>query len=293
LEGAQSFTTDLRTKFLDNAIRGLYFDLVANPFGSASIDADGYTLRVSGDYRGAEPYVVSVSATSEPYGVTTPESVALYVSESDPPPVALGASALEAAFGNLGTAGTPSKPILVASTRGDGDPLRIPLEPRVDAAGAMGFQILGVTPAYDSVYVDPGEDDLVVEGVDNIDVTYVVGVRATDVFGQATDFEVSVRNVAPPRPVARATPHVMQMPSNAAASTLLISDGLLGSFFTSSLGRVVSFSIQVDPCDVPSRASYSANARTIIVSLAPVTIRVTAYDSLGQASPAPYTISVR
>jgi hypothetical protein len=291
-----SFVTDLRTKFLDNAIRGLSFDIVDNPFGNADIDDDGYTLRVLAGYRGAEPYVVSVTATSEPYGVRAVTSLPLYVSESDPPPVTVGPAALEAAFSGSKTAGTPSSPIMVASRRGDGDPLRIPLEPRVDAHGALSFQVLGVAPVYDSVYVDPSTQpaggDLVIEGIDDLDVTYVVSMRAEDTFGQTTDLSVTVRNVAPPRPVARSTPHIFTMPLTAIGAPLLINGGLLGSFFMSSLGRVVAYSITSDPCDMPARAAYDAKTQTVIVSRAPVTIAVTAYDSLGQASTSPYTLTV-
>jgi len=292
-EGANVATVDLRAAFVDPTLRGMTFAIAGNPFGSAAIDPDGHTLRVTGAFRGAAvgPYAVTVLATTVPYGATTPDALPLLVSESDPAPVRVTPARLASLSPPQPRASLDS-PLLVAATRADGNQVRVALEPRVDAFGPLAFSLVGVSPAsasYDSVYVDPGQNDLVIEGIDVLDVTYTATVLATDVFGQSVELDVVVHNVVPPAPIDPATPVTYVMPPYRRPLVL----GDLASFFTTTAPTPLSsFAISTEPCDYPARATYSASSRSITVTAAPATIRLTAFDELGQASTSPKTIQV-
>jgi len=242
---------------------------------------------------------VTVLASSVPYGTTTPVPLPLYVSESDPVPSVVAMPA-ESAF-------TALSPLLIASTRRNGDPVRVPLEPRVDAFGPLVFSLVGVSPlsaTYESVYVDPGENDLVVEGIDILDITYTVSIRATDAFGQWAEFDIVIHNVAPPAAIDPATDVTLVYPPPYTARPIVIV--ALADYFTSDHPlALVRFSIAVEPCDYPVRATYSSVASVattyspivypahhITVTAFPTTVRLTAYDSLGQASLVPKVFRV-
>jgi hypothetical protein len=272
-------TFDLNAAYEDVGLRGMAFEIASNPFGSASLDPDGHTLRVVGGFRGAaaSPYAVSVVARTLPYGTATAEPLVLEVSESDPAP-------------SLAADGTAEIGVAVAANAPDA--LRVPLEPRVDAIGALTFRILSVLPvSYESVYVDPGENDLVVEGIDDTEVSYTVRIRATDAFDQHVDFDVPVHNRAPPAAVAQPDgPHVVLMTTVLPTqSPIVFYEGALKSYF---VDPVVRFSIAVDPHDSPPRATYNSSNNSVTVTYAPATVSIYGYDDLGQSSALPYVIRV-
>ena len=270
------WTTDLRSRFQDMSLRGMSFGFSSdgNEYASAAIDPDGYTLRITGAHRGAE-YTVGVVGVSEPYGTESLAPLEIRVIESDPPPVAIETAEAAAAAA-----------VRVGANRDDNTPLRLPLYSLIEARGPLVFSLLSVSPTnYDSAYVDVGENDLVLDGVNGSSLAYTVHLRATDAYSQSIDFDVTVDNVLPPTPKAPGTKTLL-MP--AVPGIPLVVNNLPLLFDTTAGVPIARYTVQSDPCGC---ASYDSVLNRITVTSAPVVLQVRAIDDLAQSSE-PYVINV-
>lgn len=268
-DAVMEWSTDLRSHFHDASLRGLDFAVVDDLYGAASV-VDGHTLRVVGAHRSAA-YSVRVRATSVPYGVPSEALLVVNVVESDPPP----------------RAAPPAPRVFkIGAERDDQTPLRIPLDGLTEALGALTYQVLSVSPTpYDSAYVDPGKDDLVVDGVNGANATYSVTLRATDAYAQTVDFDVVLQNIMPPYVIEPSATTVL-MPGWPGQP--LVIHTLSRFFVVHDDVDIVSYSIESEPCGC---VSYDPALQRISVYAPPTVIRIYAHDQLSQRS-LPYTINV-